>query len=126
MTIVICLFFGMLVAAILIPTLPESRRVRLILGIFAIPLVVGAFGVLEKFSSRPGAESINAFVKKSDQLLKEGKTEVILAAFRDYHAQGSSTFSDSLAAAERARFLYSALRHQELMHELQSKNGEAR
>jgi len=65
--------------------------------------------------------SINSFVEESERLIKEGKTQVLLEALRDYRAQKKSRLIDSLGAADAARSLTFALQHQELMFDLQAE-----
>jgi hypothetical protein len=98
-----------------------SRKLRLVLGFSAIPMLIVVFGIVESISSKPGVGSINSFVEESERLIKEGKTQVLLEALRDYRAQGKSRLINPLGAADAARSLTFALQHQELIFDLQTE-----
>lgn len=123
--LLICLLLGTLCVATVIPTLPESRKLRLVLGFSAIPMVIVVFGIVESISSKPGLGSIHSFVEESERLIKEGKTQVLLEALRQYRVQEKSRLIDSLGAADAARSLTFALQHQELMFDLQAEQQAA-
>jgi hypothetical protein len=114
MTTIIAIFIVVLAAAIIIPTLPSSRRVRLILAVVAVPVVVFAYQRIEVYASYIGATHMDVFIERSERLLKEGKTEVLLAAYQDYREQHGGPIPKSSAAAYRAWLLDSLVKQREI------------
>jgi hypothetical protein len=117
MEFLILLLFATLAAATLLPTIPNSRKTRVLLGIAAIPMVLSVYGFVEKFSSRPGAESVHMIVEISSRLIKEGKSDVLLKAFEKYDSGISELVPHELGAADRARHLYDLLWSQEMLQD---------
>ena len=117
MEFLILLLFATLAAATLVPTIPNSRKTRVLLGIAAIPMVLFVYGFVEKFSSRPGAESVHMIVEISSRLIKEGKSDVLLKAFEKYDSGISELVPHELAATDRARHLYDLLWSQEMLQD---------
>jgi hypothetical protein len=119
MEIVIALFFLTLLLLVILPTLPHSRRFRVILAIFAIPGIIFAYRVLEMFASR-GAQSahLDEFIRKCDKLLSQGKTEEVRAILADYRQKRGEPTPPSSALASRAHLLYHLIKEKELDIEL--------
>jgi hypothetical protein len=105
MITIIAFFLATLTAAIILPTLPRSRRTRLILAVIAVPVVVFAYDRIEVYASYIGATHMDVFIERSERLLKEGKTEVLLAAYQEYREQHGGRIPKSSAAAYRALLL---------------------
>ena len=103
-----------LTAAIVIPTLPNSRRVRLILSVIAVPTVVFSYQRIAVYASYIGATHMGVFIERSERLLKEGKTQILLEAYQDYREQHGGRIPKSSAAAYRAFLLDSLLKQREM------------
>jgi len=114
MTTIIAFFLIVLAAAIIIPTLPSSRRVRLVLAVVAVPVVVLAYQRIEVYASYIGATHMDVFIDHSERLLKEGKTEILLEAYQDYREQHGGRIPKSSAAAYRALLLENLVKQKEL------------
>lgn len=119
MTTIIAFFIVVLAAAIIIPTLPSSRRLRLILAVVAVPVVIFANQRIEVYASYIGATHMDVFIERSERLLKEGKTEVLLAAYQDYREQHGTRIPKSSAAAYRAWLLDSLVTQREIEKDTQ-------
>ncbi|MFC5454051.1 hypothetical protein [Prosthecobacter fluviatilis] len=119
MEIVIALFFLALILLVILPTLPHSRRLRVILAILAIPGIIFAYRVLEMYAST-GAQSarLDEFIKKCDNLLNQGKTEEVRAILADYMQKRGKHNPESSALASRAHLLYHLIKEKELEIEL--------
>lgn len=122
MEIVIALFFLTIVLLIVIPTLPESRRVRIVLAIVAVPGILCAYGVLEKFASTgAGNARLDYFIRKCDHLLSQGKTAEVRDVLQDYSQQRGKPNPESTELAIRAHMLYQLIREKELQIELSKR-----
>jgi hypothetical protein len=119
MEIVIALFFLALTLLVILPTLPHSRRLRVILAILAVPGIISAYAVLEMFAST-GAQSarLDEFIRKCDKLLSQGKIEEVRAILADYGQKRGELNPESSALASRAHLLYHLIKEKELEIEL--------
>ena len=114
MTAIIASFLVTLTAAIVIPTLPSSRRVRLILAVIVVPIVVFAYQRIEVYASYIGATHMDVFIERSERLLKDGKPQILLEAYQDYREQHGGRIPKSSAAAYRAFLLDSLVKQREM------------
>jgi hypothetical protein len=121
MTTIIAFFLLILAAAIIVPTLPSSRRMRLVLAVVAVPLVVFAYQRIEAYASYIGTTQMDVFIERSERLLKEGKTEILLGAYQDYREQHGGSIPKSSAAAYRAWLLDSLVKQRELENQKDTK-----
>jgi hypothetical protein len=121
MTALITIFILTLAAAIILPTLPSSRRVRLVISVVSLFAVIALYRIVEARASYIGAVHMDYFVERSQQLLQEGKTQVVIAAYRDYQEQHGSTVPKAVAPAYRAWLLESLLRQREIQEQQQQK-----
>jgi len=114
MTTIIAFFIIVLAAGIIVPTLPGSRGVRLILAVIAVPVVIFGYQRIEVYASYIGATHMDMFIERSERLLKEGKTNVVLAAYQDYREQHGAVIPKSSAAAHRAWLLDRLMKQREM------------
>lgn len=115
METLIASFLLVLAACIVGPTLPRSRRLRIILALIAVPLVYFSFLGIDELSARRGARDMDRFIKQSEQLLKEGRTETLLAVYQEYHQQARHHHPKAWAAADRANVLNASVTYLEIM-----------
>lgn len=110
-----------LTAASIIANLPSSRRIRLILAIVTVPLIILSYQQSEVRALYEGAANMDAFIKRSERLLNEGKADVLLAAYREYQRRHDGRIPKGADAAFRVRRLDGILKQQEYLHQQQSK-----
>jgi hypothetical protein len=114
MMALITIFILTLAAAIIVPTLPSSRGVRLALSVVSLLAVILLYRVVEARASYIGAVHMDFFVERSQQLLQQGKTQVLIKAYGDYQEQHGPTIPKAVGPAYRAWLLNSCLREREI------------
>lgn len=114
MIAIITFFFVMLAAAVVIPTLHSSRRVRLIAAAVALPAVIAAYMMIENRASYIGAGQMDMFIAHSEELLKKGDTQLLIAAYQEYREQHGGHIPKGSSAAYRAYLLENLLRMGEI------------
>ena len=114
MNAIITFFILTLALAIIIPTLPNSRRIRLALAVIAVPVVIIGYNMVEARASYYGATQMDYFIEHSQRLLKEGKTNLLLAAYQDYQEQHGSVIPKAAAPAYRAWLLNHLITEKEI------------
>jgi hypothetical protein len=119
MNTIIVFFLLTLTAALIIPTLPSSRRVRLVLAVIGVPVVVFAYNRIEVYASYVGAAHMDLFIERSERLLKEGKTEVLSAGYQEYREQHGGRIPKSSAAAYRAWLLNDLVNYKEMEKDME-------
>ena len=114
MEIVIVLFFVALTLLVVLPTLPNSRRVRVALAVLSIPGIICAYRLLEMFATI-GVHSahLDEFIRKSGQLLSEGKIEEVQTVLADYRKKRGELTPASTALAARTSLLYHLIKEKE-------------
>ena len=117
MVFIIGIYIFCIAAAVIVPTLPSSRRTRLILSVASIFVIVFGYQYVERFASRIGSDYMDIYVEHSAQLLRDGRTNILQAAYADYQEQHGGRVPASASAAYRAFLLRSLIRQHELEEE---------
>jgi hypothetical protein len=117
----IALFIIALSAAIIIPTLPKSRRTRLALAVVAIPVVIFGYQGLERRASFIGAAYMDLVITHSEELLENGKAPLLLAAYREYDKHHGPSMPRAVGPAYRAWLLHNYINQKEIEQELEKK-----
>lgn len=115
MEIVIPFFFLTLALLVVLPTLPNSRGLRAALAAMAIPGIICAYWGLEMFatSGRYSGE-LDAFIKKSEHLLSQGKSEEVRAVLANYLKDRRDLNPPNTALSSRASLLYDLIKQKEM------------
>jgi len=69
---------------------------------------------IEVYASYIGATHMDVFIERSERLLKEGKTQILLEAYQDYREQHGGRIPKSSAAAYRAFLLDTHVKQREM------------
>jgi len=125
---IVALFVAALAVAVFAPTFPGSRRIRLLIaGVMFLAMILANFFVTDlvrKRASIRGSEQLDFFVGKSERLLKEGQTQVLIDTYEDYQAyrkQDDDSVPGVLGAADRAAWLAQKIHEKEIEHQLDKK-----
>jgi hypothetical protein len=121
MEVIFAIYLVCLVVAVIVPTLPSSRRTRLALSVVSVFVIVFGYYYIERYSGRIGAGYMDYYITHSLQLLKDGRTDVLQDAYNDYLEEHHRTMPPSAGAAYRAYLLDSYIRRSERMKELEKK-----
>jgi hypothetical protein len=123
MIIIVVGYLVLLATLVVVPTIPSSRRLRVILGVVAVLIIIFGYHFLDAVASRVGASQFDRFVNTSERLIRDGRVDIVLDAFERYHIAFEPELPHGAGAAVRAYRLTNRLETAELEAQLREKRA---